>query len=81
MTAHWRSATVLPSEKGCLKILFATLLGLLNLAVYGGEPKWQICATNVAFGDPDSKSLYVTACDDAYRIRLKVAGVMPGPRR
>jgi gluconolactonase len=55
------------------------LLGLLNLPIYGGEPKRQICATNVAFGDADGKSLYVTACDDVYRIRMKVAGVMPGP--
>jgi gluconolactonase len=57
-----------------------TLLGYLNLPIYGGEPKRQICATNVAFGDPDGRSLYVTACDDVYRIRLKVRGVMPGPR-
>jgi gluconolactonase len=56
------------------------LLGLLNLPIHGGEPKRQICATNVAFGDTDGKSLYVTACDDVYRIRLKVAGVMPGPQ-
>jgi len=58
-----------------------TLLGYLNLEIAGGEPKRQICATNVAFGDADGKSLYVTACDAVYRIRLKVAGVMPGPRR
>jgi gluconolactonase len=57
-----------------------TLLGLLNLPIYGGEPKRQICATNIAFGDADGKSLYVTACNDVYRIRMKVAGVMPGPR-
>jgi gluconolactonase len=57
------------------------LLGLLNLPIVGGEPKRQICATNVAFGDADAKSLYVTACDAVYRIRLKVAGVMPGPKR
>lgn len=56
-----------------------TLLGLLNLPIVGGEPKRQICATNVAFGDVDGKGLYVTACDDVYRIRLNVAGVMPGP--
>jgi sugar lactone lactonase YvrE len=55
------------------------LLGYLNLQVYGGEPKRQICATNVAFGDADGKSLYVTACDDVYRIRMKVEGLMPGP--
>jgi gluconolactonase len=57
-----------------------TLLGFLNLPIFNGEPKRQICATNIAFGDPDGKSLYVTACDDVYRIRLKAAGVMPGPR-
>jgi gluconolactonase len=55
------------------------LLGFLNLEIVGGEPKRQICATNVAFGDTDGKGLYVTACDAVYRIRLKVAGVMPGP--
>ena len=58
-----------------------TLLGYLNLPIVGSEPKRQICATNVAFGDADAKSLYVTACDAVYRIRLEVAGVMPGPRR
>jgi gluconolactonase len=57
-----------------------TLLGYLNLEIVGGEPKRQICATNVAFGDPDGKGLYVTACDAVYRIRMKVAGVMPGPK-
>lgn len=54
------------------------LLGFLNLPVYGGEPKRQICATNVAFGDADGKSLYITACDNVYRIRLEVAGRVPG---
>jgi gluconolactonase len=58
-----------------------TLLGYLNLEIAGGEPKRQICATNAAFGDADGKSLYVTACDAVYRIRLKVAGVMPGPKK
>jgi gluconolactonase len=58
-----------------------TLLGYLNLPIYGGEPKRQICATNVAFGDADGKSLYITACDAVYRIRLKSAGLMPGPKQ
>jgi gluconolactonase len=58
-----------------------TLLGYLNLPIQGGEPKRQICATNVAFGDADGKSLYVTACDAVYRIRLKTVGLMPGPPR
>jgi gluconolactonase len=50
------------------------LLGLINLPIYGGEPKKQICATNLAFGGPARSDLYITACDDVYRIRLKVAG-------
>jgi len=58
-----------------------TLLGYINLPIVGGEPKRQICATNVAFGDADGKGLYITACDAVYRIRMKVAGVMPGPKR
>ena len=56
------------------------LLGYIDLPVVGSEPKRQICATNVAFGDADGKSLYITACDVVYRIRLQVAGVMPGPK-
>jgi gluconolactonase len=70
------------SGPGIVRITAAsgTLLGLINLPIVSGEPKRQICATNVAFGDLDAKSLYVTACDDVYRIRLKAVGVMPGPR-
>jgi gluconolactonase len=55
------------------------LLGTINLPVLGAEPKKQICATNVAFGDADGKTLYVAACDAVYRIRLKVGGVLEGP--
>jgi len=56
-----------------------TLLGYLNLPIVDREPKRQICATNVAFGDPDGRSLYITACDAVYRIRLRVAGShLPG---
>lgn len=58
-----------------------TLLGFLELPIESGEPKRQICATNVAFGDLDGKSLYITACDAVYRIRLEVAGMMQGPSR
>jgi gluconolactonase len=57
-----------------------TMLGMLNLQIVGGEPKRQICATNVAFGDADGRSLYITACDHVYRVRMKVQGVMPGPK-
>lgn len=54
-------------------------LGALHLPIYGKEPKKQICATNLAFGDNDGKALYVTACDAVYRIRLLVEGMLPGP--
>lgn len=53
-------------------------LGSLHLPIYGKEPKKQICATNLAFGDNDGKSLYITACDPVYKIRLKVEGMVPG---
>ena len=58
-----------------------TLLGMINLPVLGAEPKKQICATNVAFGDVDGKTLFIAACDAVYKIRLKVAGVLEGPPR
>jgi gluconolactonase len=55
-------------------------LGTLQLPQRGGEPRQQVCATNLAFGDNDNKTLFVTACMDVYRIQLKVAGVRPGPK-
>lgn len=57
------------------------LLGTINLPVLGAEPKKQICATNVAFGDLDGKTLYIAACDAVYKIHLKVAGILEGPAR
>jgi gluconolactonase len=57
------------------------LLGMLNLPIYGGEPKKQICATNNAFGGPDNRTLFITACDAVYKIRLKTTGIVPGPAR
>jgi gluconolactonase len=57
------------------------LLGTINLPVYGREPKKQICATNVAFGDADARTLYIAACNAVYKVRLKVPGVLEGPPR
>jgi gluconolactonase len=54
------------------------ILGSINLPVAGGEPKRQICATNDAFGDPDGKGLYITACESVYKLRLRAAGIVPG---
>jgi gluconolactonase len=56
-----------------------TLLGFINLPVLDVEPKRQICATNVAFGDADRRSLFITACDNVYRVRLSVTGITSGP--
>jgi gluconolactonase len=54
-------------------------LGSLRLPQPVGEPRDQICATNVGFGDPDGKGLYITACTHVYHIRLNTVGVRPGP--
>jgi sugar lactone lactonase YvrE len=50
---------------------------VLELPVPAGEPQAQVCATNVAFGDNDSRTLYITACEHVYRIRMQVEGVHP----
>jgi len=55
-------------------------LGVIELPIPAGEPKRQICATNIAFGDPDGKGLYITACEEVYRVRVNVAGVRPLPK-
>jgi len=49
-------------------------LGILQLPQRGGEPRQQVCATNIAFGDADGQTLYIAACMDVYRVRLKVTG-------
>ncbi|MGD0135149.1 MAG: SMP-30/gluconolactonase/LRE family protein, partial [Bryobacteraceae bacterium] len=56
-------------------------LGTLQMPEIASEPRPRIVATNLAFGDADSKTLYITACTHLFRIRLKVPGVRPGPQR
>jgi len=53
------------------------LLGTINLPIYGGEPKKQICTTNEAFGGPDGKTLFIAGCDAVYTIQLKTPGIVP----
>src|SRR6266853_1175905 len=53
------------------------LLGTINLPIYGGEPKKQICATNEAFGGPDGKTLFIAGCDAVFTIQLKTVGIVP----
>jgi gluconolactonase len=54
-----------------------TLLGTINLPIYGGEPKKQICATNEAFGGPDGRTLFIAGCDAVFTIQLKTVGIVP----
>ncbi len=55
-------------------------LGRFHLPQPEGEPRPRVCATNVAFGDADNRSLYITACTHLFKIRLKAPGVRPGQR-
>jgi gluconolactonase len=53
-------------------------LGILHLPQPAGEPRARVCATNVAFGDPDDRGLYITACTHLFKVRMRVPGVRPG---
>lgn len=56
-------------------------LGRLHLPQPTGEPRARVCATNVAFGDPDNLGLYITSCTHVFRTRIKVSGVRPAQKR
>jgi len=53
-------------------------LGRLYLPQPGGEPRPRVCATNIAFGEADDRTLFITACTHLFKIRMKVVGVRPG---
>jgi gluconolactonase len=56
------------------------LLGLLNLPTSGDvEPRKSICASAMAFGGDDAKTLYITGCDSLFAIPLKSPGKFEGP--
>ena len=50
------------------------LLGTINLPVSDEEPKRQICASNLAFGGRDGRTLFITACQAVFRIPMRAAG-------
>jgi gluconolactonase len=52
-------------------------LGTIQLPQITKEPRPRIVATNMAFGDADGKTLYITACTHLFRIRTKIEGVRP----
>ncbi|MBT2187878.1 SMP-30/gluconolactonase/LRE family protein [Sphingobium nicotianae] len=57
------------------------LLGLLRMPIDGSEPKRQLCATNLAFGGKDNKTLFIAGCDAVFSVPVKVPGIAQGPRR
>jgi sugar lactone lactonase YvrE len=69
---------------GTVRITAASgkLLGVLHLPRPGAvEPARLICASALAFGGDDARTLYVTACDDVYALRLRAPGRLEGPGR
>lgn len=58
------------------------LLGLLHLPTAGdAEPRKTMCASSLAFGGDDAKTLYITACEHIYAIQLRAPGILEGPAR
>jgi gluconolactonase len=58
------------------------LLGLLNMPTLGdAEPRKTTCASSLAFGGDDAKTLYITGCEYIYSIPLRTPGRLEGPAR
>ena len=51
-------------------------LGRLHLPQPATEPRPRVCATNVEFGDPDRRALFITSCTHLFRIALRVRGAL-----
>jgi gluconolactonase len=56
------------------------LLGLLHIPTFGNaEPRKIACASSLAFGGDDAKTLYIAACEHIYAVQLKAPGILEGP--
>ena len=56
------------------------LLGLLRIPTFGDEePRKSACASALAFGGDDARTLYVSACENIYAMPLKAPGTLEGP--
>jgi len=51
-----------------------------HVNVGDAEPRKTTCASSLAFGGDDAKTLYVTACEFIYAIALRAPGVLEGPQ-
>jgi gluconolactonase len=56
-------------------------LGRLHLPQPAYEPRPRVCATNVAFGGADNRTLFITACTHVFSVRMKVPGGRPDANR
>jgi len=45
-------------------------------ALGDAEPRKTVCASSLAFGGDDAKTLYVAACEFIYAIQLEVPGML-----
>jgi gluconolactonase len=52
-------------------------LGRLHLPQPATEPRPRVCATNLAFGGADNRTLFITACTHLFSVRMKTAGSRP----
>ena len=56
------------------------LLGVIHLPTFGdAEPRKSACASSLAFGGDDARTLYISACEKIYSIPLKAPGILQGP--
>lgn len=56
------------------------LLGLLHMPTFGdAEPRKTACASSLAFGGDDAKTLYISGCEQIYSIPLRSPGILQGP--
>ena len=53
-------------------------LGTIQLPLIAKELRPRLVATNMALGDADRKTLYITACTHLFRLRVKIPGARIG---
>jgi len=57
------------------------LIGLLHMPTLGNaEPRKTACASSLAFGGDDAKTLYITGCEFIYSLPLLAPGRLEGPQ-
>jgi gluconolactonase len=79
-----RAGNLCSTEPGPGAVRFTSptgkLLGLLHMPTLGdAEPRKTACASSLAFGGDDAKTLYISACEHIYSIPLKAPGILQGP--